>query len=612
MKQKFLVSITLIFILALPQGTLAANKIDPAFNPSKLIDDKVFSDTQTFGGAAGIQKFLESKNSILANTTPSFLAKLKEPQMSILKEGLEDPQPKLGKLRTAAELIWDAAQSSGLNPQVILVTLNKEQSLITGHQTSSPDQVQRALDHAMGFGCPDSGGCDSAFVGFYFQLFGNLDAEANRYLGSAKSLMRSFTTPGGRGPAVNGVPAKVGDSITLGNTLGGYDGVQSQQTVVLSNAATAALYRYTPHVFNGNYNFWRFFNTWFRYANGTLLKSGKKTTAVYIIQNGAKQLVPEFVAKARGLNIGSALVVSPTELDSYPTEKVYGPADNTIISVDGKLYVFIANVKHPASAFVITQRGLNANNAITVSATEAKVFTDGPQLTPSNGTVLKGDNSAAIYLVDNGSLRLFSPFTFGQRNVAKQVKTAPQAEVDSYPKAGWVAPLDGTLVKAASSGTVYIVEGSVLRPLTGELFRNRGLSFKNIVVLSDEEFAGLPMGEFAAPKENTYFQSPSGLYLYKDGTTHKISSFVAAQKKLTPDFTFGGEADRWPSGVPIMPRENTVVKGDKSQAVYLVQTGQLRLMTFEAFKARGVTQKQIMLLPQAEVDAYPKGDTLTK
>ncbi len=613
MKQKLAILISLIIFTALPVPALAASDVDPLFNPNKLLDDKVFKDTQTFGGPAGIQKFLESKGSILANTSPDFIARLKEPNSSQLKQALDDPHASSGKMRSAAELIWDAAQSSGLNPQVIIVTLNKEQSLITGRQSSdSPEQIQRSLDFAMGFDCPVASGCGTLFPGFYFQLFGNLDTENNRYLGAAKSLMKSFDTPGGRGPAINGAISKIGDSITLDNTLGGYNGVQSHQTIVLSNAATAALYRYTPHVFNGNYNFFRFFNAWFRYPNGTLLKTGKKGT-LYVIQNGAKQQVPEFVAQARGLNLSDALTVSETELDSYTTEKIYGPADNTIISVDGKLYVFLADIKHPASSFVISQRGLNPANAITVKEEDAKIFQDGSQLTPSDGTVLKGDGSAAIYLVESGMLKLFSPFTFAQRKAAASVKIIPQTEIDSYPKQGYVAPTNGTLVKGQSSGAVYLVDGGTLRPLTAELFRNNGFSFKNVAVLGDTELQTLPMGDFATPKNNTFFTTGAEFYLYKDGAKHLISSFVAAQKKLTPDFTFdAGIAAKWPTGVPIAPRDNTIIKGDKSPAVYLVQTGQLRPLTFAAFQARKITPKQISVLPQAEVDAYAKGELLEK
>src|SRR3990167_2868862 len=108
MKQKFLTIVSAILLASVPLSAFA--QVDPLFNANNLIDDKVFSDTQTFGGAEGVQKFLESKGSVLANTAPDFLIKLKEPAATLLKQGLEDPQPNLPRLRTAAELIWDASR----------------------------------------------------------------------------------------------------------------------------------------------------------------------------------------------------------------------------------------------------------------------------------------------------------------------------------------------------------------------------------------------------------------------------------------------------------------------------------------------------------------------
>lgn len=171
-KQKTLKIISAVLLGVIPFLAVAQTP-DPAFTPDKLIEDKVFSDVQTFGGADGIQKFLVAKNSVLTNTSQDFIAKLKEPQSVALKQSLDDPNPNLGRLRTAAELIWDASRQSGLNPQVILVTLNKEQGLITSANDYAPDKLQKALDRAMGFDCPDSSGCGNLFPGFYYQLFGN-------------------------------------------------------------------------------------------------------------------------------------------------------------------------------------------------------------------------------------------------------------------------------------------------------------------------------------------------------------------------------------------------------------------------------------------------------
>lgn len=596
-----------------------ARAIDPVtsgFNPNKIIEDIVFADTGTFGGPEGVQKFLESKNSVLANTSPEFLIRLKEPSSTTLKQGLEDPQPALPRLRTAAELIWDASRQSGINPQVLIVTLQKEQGLITNHHDSSSEKLQRALDFAFGFNCPDSTGCskNSLFPGFYYQLFGNFDAEGNRYLGAAKSLMKSFATPGGRGPSVNGVVAKVGDTIELSNTTDPYN-VPAKQVVTLLNNATAALYRFTPHVFNGNYNFAKFFTEWFKYANGTLLKIGAENS-VFIVQNGSRLLVPSFVSVNRGLDMSKVITVSSNELESYPPGKVYGPANNTVVLVEGsqQKYVFIDNVKYPASDFVISQRKLNTQPILAISGGEAQLFEQGSTLTPSEGTVIKAQNDSGIYLVEGGKLKLYSAQVFKQHNAASKVQILPDSEVASYPKQGFVAPTDGTLVKSNGSATVYIVEKGIKRPFSGEAFRSRGLSFKNLMTLTDDEVTSFPSGPFAEPGNRTFFRvaETGQLYIFKEGSKHAISAFVAKQRGITPDYTFGqGEAGGWSEGIAIAPKDNTVVKGDGDATIYLVVSGQLRPLTFEAFKRRGLAKK-VTTLPQAEVDTYAKGELLEK
>ncbi len=598
------------------QSSQLPSSLDSNFNPNRLIDDKVFSDTQTFGGAEGVQKFLDTYRSPLADTAPAFLAQLKEPSSVSLKTALGDPRPNLGRLRTAAELIWDAAQYSGLNPQVILVTLNKEQGLITAQRPINPATFQTALDHAMGFGCPDSGGCSDLFPSFYYQLFGNLDSDGNRYLGAAASLMKSFNTPGGRGPAINGGAAQVGETISLSNTQGAPYNCPATQTVTLSNKATAALYRYTPHVCNGNYNFYKFSIAWFKYPNGTLLKL-KKKKEVYIIQNGVRLLVPEFVAKVRGLNLSSALTVSPNEIENYQVDKPLGPVDNTIVKVadQPQLYVFISNIKHPASEFVIKQRGLNLAAVLSVSPADAKLFEQGPVLTPNDGTVLRGQTNFAVYLVDKGSLKLFSAFTFGQQQAVGKMQVIPDSEIDSYPKAGFVAPLNGSLIKSDKDNTVFEVFDSLKHPISGELFKNRAFSFKNVATLSSDEVNALAPGTFVTPSERTFFKitQTGQLYIFKAGSKHLISAFVAKQRGITPDYTFDqGEARDWLEGIAIPPRDGTLVKGNADGTVYVVEKGQLRGLTGAAFSARRYNFKNVNVLPQQEVDAYAKGEAIAK
>ncbi len=565
----------------------AAEPVQHGFNPNKLIDDKVFSNSSAYGSAEDIQKFLDSKGSVLANTSNAFISQLREPSEESLKNILEDPHPNLTKKRSAAELIFDAAKSSGINPQVILVTLNKEQSLITGRQNATPEQLQRALDFSLGFGCPDSQPCGSIYKGFYFQLFGGVDAENNRYLGAAKSLMKSFSTSGGRGPYYNGAISKVGDTITLPNTVGNYEGVEANQSVTLSNAATAALYRYTPHVYNGNYNFWRFFTAWF--GKGTASADGhdsnliKSSTSgdVYIIEGGRRYIVFPFIAKARNIKLSKAKKVSKATLASYPDGGVYAAPDNTLVKLDGKYYIFTGNKKKEISETEIKAKGLKTSKAIKVKQDELTQF-----------------NTASEEVV-------VAP------NPTPNPAPAPTPAPTPAPQTGLVA---GGIYKTATDPTVYLYEDGVKKPMDGEIFRNRGFSFANISVVSQSVLDAVNKGSFPMPVNETYFQDKNGqLYIYRGGKKVAVSKFVATQRQMTPDFTFGEDlVNAIPSGVPILPKEGTILKGDKKADVYVVNANLIFPMTYSAFVARGITVAQVNIVPQAEIDSYSKGSLLTK
>ena len=212
---------------------------DPLFDANRLTEDTQFTakDAMT---AADIQSFL--------NLTPfgnrSCLANYSEGGRSAAQiiydytRGTQDP-PAVGSFTFNPRDI-------SLHPGVILVTLQKEMGLI-----SAPDQNCPAnrLQIAMGYGCPDSGGCDSSYYGF-----------ANQILYGAWQLDRNFDCADGSDGACS--PYFAGNTITASNSTDFYD-VPPSQSVTFGNKATAGLYRYTPHAFNGNYNFWKYFRAWF-------------------------------------------------------------------------------------------------------------------------------------------------------------------------------------------------------------------------------------------------------------------------------------------------------------------------------------------------------------
>ncbi len=606
-----------IILAGTAQPALAALPVERGFDPNQLISDSAFKNKSSMS-ASDIQKFLESKNSILANTSSSFTEKLKEPIGNSSLAGILEDSNLGSSRRSAAQLIYDVSQQSGINPQVILVTLQKEQSLITGRQTNTPEQVQRALDFSMGFGCPDSQPCGELYRGFYFQLFGNVDSENNRYLGAARSLMRSATTPGGRGPFYNGGAAKVGDTIVLSNTLGGYQGVQPNQTVTLENAATAALYRYTPHVFNGNYNFWRYMKEWFgtgsrdaaggkTLGEGSVLKYSRK---YYMIDDSKVWEINDFVKKARKISTRSRDVTSvrAAEFNTYTKGGLLGLADNAVVKVEDKTYIFVDNLLYEASESIIKQRGGSVQKAIEAGEEDIKPFLPAHRLPPNEGTVLRGFSGPEVYIVENAQLRLVSALVFEQRGLANQVQIIPDDELALYTKGGFLPPLDGTMVKSPNDPTVSLIAARIRRPIPSlAVFKTYGQTFADIKTISDDEFNAIPLGALAEPKDTTYYKvAESGVqFLYRNGSSHYIAPFVAKQRGITPDVTLAESEHRsWPEGEPIMPKDGTLLKATNGPAVYIVEGGSLKALSGSEFKSRGLSFSDIVAVSGAELAKY--------
>jgi hypothetical protein len=162
---------------------------------------------------------------------------------------------------SAAQIIYNAAQTYGINPQALLVTLQKENGLITD-DWPYPWQYLTAT----GFACPDGGECDPAYYGFTNQV-----NQLARHFRNFYDLNPSWYIP--YRPGSNYIKWAPFDRTNYLDTCGG-------SNVNIQNRATAALYSYTPYQPNaaalnnlygtgdscssyGNRNFWRDFNNWF-------------------------------------------------------------------------------------------------------------------------------------------------------------------------------------------------------------------------------------------------------------------------------------------------------------------------------------------------------------
>lgn len=235
---------------------VAADAAD--FDPGYIISDSQFYDGDAMT-AAEIQAFLESKSGVCRNDMCLDIAVLPVPNRPASYSGDSGNlacAAITGGTLTVAELIYRTQVACNISAKVILVTLQKEQSLVT---STAPSAWQ--LRAAMGQGCPDNGACDDRFAGLALQIMSGA-----RQLSVYKAAMptSSFRF---KGP--------------------GYYSVQyhpnaacGAPTIYIRNYATLALYNYTPYQPNpaamsnlyglgdgcssyGNRNFWAFYTDWF-------------------------------------------------------------------------------------------------------------------------------------------------------------------------------------------------------------------------------------------------------------------------------------------------------------------------------------------------------------
>ncbi|MDZ5144069.1 hypothetical protein [Microbacterium testaceum] len=226
----FLVGLIALAVIPLVSLTAAWNTearreaIDlTSFDPGHLIDDEQFYDGDAMT-ADQIQSFLddevgECRNdsclSVLRSDLPARGPIVSDATGRTICEGYDG-----GEL-TAAQIIDRLQRACGISAKVLLVTLQKEQSLVSGRTARAPSPEQ--LGAAMGARCPDTAPCDAGAAGFGAQV---AQAATDLKSYSASDFMRQ---PGTHYLAYSPDPS-----------CGGSD-------VQIANAATAALYNYTPY-----------------------------------------------------------------------------------------------------------------------------------------------------------------------------------------------------------------------------------------------------------------------------------------------------------------------------------------------------------------------------
>ncbi|MFJ4253048.1 hypothetical protein [Microbacterium sp. NPDC090003] len=254
------------------------------FNPGNIISDAVFTNKSTMTEAQ-IQTFFNSKVSRCLGGTDENgkpIVCLKDFKItSVTRPADQYCSGYSGQANeSAARIIYRVSQACNINPQVLIVMLQKEQGLIT-HTWPSAWRYNIAL----GQGCPDTAPCDPNYIGFFHQIYG----AARQMQIYMEGRWFQWYAPGKTWNILYNPNANCGSS-----------------PVYVANKATSALYYYTPYQPNaaalragygtgdgcsayGNRNFYNYFTDWFgstqgiKYPDGPIVNVGND---IYAISNG--------------------------------------------------------------------------------------------------------------------------------------------------------------------------------------------------------------------------------------------------------------------------------------------------------------------------------------
>jgi len=227
------------------------------FNAGFIISDRIFYDWSTMS-ATSIHAFLDGKGKDCqpaADGTPCLKDFHQTTTTRAATERCTGAYQGASN-ESAATILAKVAKACGVNPQVLIVTLQKEEGLVTASGTRLTPIRYRS---AMGFGCPDTAACDSTYYGFFNQVY------------SAASQFRRYALH----------PDSYSHRAGMDNTILYHPNTAcGSSTVHIVNQATAGLYNYTPYQPNaaalaagygsgnscssyGNRNFWNYFTDWF-------------------------------------------------------------------------------------------------------------------------------------------------------------------------------------------------------------------------------------------------------------------------------------------------------------------------------------------------------------
>lgn len=550
MRKKQLTGLILTIFAMLVFSVLHAIPAKAQFNANNLIDDWLFDSVGTMN-TPQIDAFLNNnfpKSCISTNN------------------GFAAPDPTgyspttgytYGSDVSAGRVINDAAQVYGVNPQVILTTLEKEEGLVTGNSGCS---VLR-YTAAMGNGCPDNitsndysgfelysingspvtsvtGTCvnSAGKVGFSRQVItgtwllkfgeqrskGNIDwAVIRGSWDNSDDLNTCYSGPMTQG---NFKRCRSDAQTTYYDGFYPIDGSSPH----MDSGATAALYWYTPH-FHGNQLFVSLFESWF---GGTTGEGYSLATAAadngdlrqWVVQKGKRYYVTPEIKQAWGLP-DTPIQWAGTYLGSFPD----GPPLGRLMRPTGTLDVYFVDGGHcyrVTGPDMLIAWNFSPGAIQDVSVGLGRVPTNLGNLTYS----VKSASSATIFYVDGGSKRLYANANI---QAAWESSGLPHAVIsDTYLQAMGQAA-DITSNKARYGGNYFLMnEGSAFVTVDQNIGDAWGIS--GAIQMNTNISPGFAPYNMLTRFVRSAYPNDLRLFVVENGTLYLLSPDHAVNLGMTP------------------------------------------------------------------------------
>jgi hypothetical protein len=442
-----IMSLVISFISFLSFQKVLAFDAKENFDPNNIISDHEVLDHDSMS-KEDIQKFLENKGSYLAD--------------------YKCENPDTGEGLLASEVIYNRATANKVSPKFLLVLLQKEQSLI-----EDPDPSQGQLNWATGYGCPDGGGCNDRWKGLWKQVN---SASLQFYDYIENPHLYNF---------------RKGESYTFDNP---YSNKEETNTVVPANDATAALYNYTPHVYDGNYNFYKLWNRYFTktYPDGSLL-SAEGEPGVWLIRGGMKKPFQTQTALTSRFDKNKVIQVTKSTLSKYPKgAPVKFPNYSLVRSPDGSIYLLVDDKKRKiASDQAFKTIGFHPQEVMNASWADIRSYANGKPLTATStyptGALLQNKDTGGIYWVYEGiKSPVFDRVFLQTRFANKSIIPAEKEKLAKYDTGEPVKFNNGELLTSSKDPGVYLIANNKKRPFTSaEAFTEMGYQWKNIITVPE-------------------------------------------------------------------------------------------------------------------------------